>query len=157
MPAIGSDRDTLTTGDAKDYAATRRNGVPVLLCPEGRLWERSLRPGGRPLTLAIVVVVAGELDQDAGGLSDLGGVGRLLPPPLAEPVVVVAGDHVDVEMEDRLRAGHAIGVGLHEVHPAGLEGAGRQPPRPASPPRWRSSGRGHACATPPAGGRESPG
>src|SRR6266511_589688 len=125
MPAIGSDRDTLTTGDAKDYAATRRNGVPVLLFPEGRLGERSLRPGGRPLTLSIVVLVTGDLAQDASGLSDLGGVGRLLPPPLPEPVDVVAGDHVDVEMEYRLRAGHAIEVSLHEVHPAGLEGAGR--------------------------------
>src|SRR6266536_2809654 len=120
-----ADRDTLTTGDAKDYAPARRNRLAVLLYPEGRSPGRSLCPGRRSLALAIGVA-AGELDQHASGLGDLRRVGGLLPPPLAEAVVVVARDHVDVQVEDGLRPGHPVRVGLHEVDPARLERAGRQ-------------------------------
>src|SRR5262245_49982520 len=59
----------------------------------------ALGPGGRSLA---VVLAAGELDQRAGGLGDLRGIGRLRAPPLAEPVVVVARDHVNVQVEDGL-------------------------------------------------------
>ena len=68
-------------------------------------------------------VVAAVLDQAAGGLGGLGRVGRLRRPPGAEPVVVVAGQHVDVEVEDGLVADRPVGVGLDQVDAAGPEGA----------------------------------
>src|SRR6266496_2891824 len=92
--------------------------------PKVGVLERSLCPGRRSLALAIGVA-AGELDQHASGLGDLRRVGGLLPPPLAEAVVVVARDHVDVQVEDGLRTAGAVGVGLHQVDPARLEGADR--------------------------------
>src|SRR5829696_6634330 len=79
--------------------------------------------GGRSQRWGRLGVVAAELDQAPGGLGDLGRVVRIRRPPRAELVVVVAGQHVDVQVEHGLVADRAVGVGLDQVDAAGPEGA----------------------------------
>src|SRR5215216_5170536 len=121
-PLSRRNRETNITGPAgsgSDHCRTLGPGQPQ----EPSAGGRGQRRGGLGVLAAVV-------DQAAGGFGDLGRVGRLRRPPGAELVVVVAGQHVDVQVEDGLVADRAVGVGLDEVDPAGPE----RPPHPAGHP-----------------------
>src|SRR5215218_6712150 len=127
VPLSRSSPDANLKGPAGSGAVHRRTSGP---CQPSRLW------GGGGQRRGALGVAAAVLDQAAGGVGDLGRVGRLRRPPGAELVVVVAGQHVDVQVEHGLVADRAVGVGLDQVDPAG-------PERPHHPARHPPGHGGH--------------